>query len=190
VNDHDPKPLLYQFQSENDGEFEWWPLERGPEVWRIEIARRDSGNPRTITEFLQADHRRLDAIYADFRGDVDSGNMEEAAKKFREFDLGLRRHIQVEEDILFPVFEEKTGMTDAGPTFVMRMEHQEIKETMERILGNADSGDQAKAREGAEMLLQVLSEHNMKEEHILYPESDAFLMNAEREEVIKKAQTY
>jgi uncharacterized protein (DUF2249 family) len=39
VNDHDPKPLYYQFQAEHTGEFEWEYLERGPETWRVSIKK-------------------------------------------------------------------------------------------------------------------------------------------------------
>lgn len=39
VNDHDPKPLYYQFQAEHGGEFEWEYLESGPEVGRVRIGR-------------------------------------------------------------------------------------------------------------------------------------------------------
>ncbi len=39
VNDHDPKPLYYQFQAEHDGEFSWEYLENGPEVWQVRIGR-------------------------------------------------------------------------------------------------------------------------------------------------------
>ncbi|MGH3182879.1 MAG: DUF2249 domain-containing protein [Streptosporangiaceae bacterium] len=39
VNDHDPKPLRYQFEAENAGEFSWQYLEEGPEVWRVRIGR-------------------------------------------------------------------------------------------------------------------------------------------------------
>lgn len=39
VNDHDPKPLYYQFQAELTGQFEWNYLERGPEIWRVEIRK-------------------------------------------------------------------------------------------------------------------------------------------------------
>lgn len=39
VNDHDPKPLKYQFEAENAGEFSWEYLEEGPEVWRVRIGR-------------------------------------------------------------------------------------------------------------------------------------------------------
>lgn len=39
VNDHDPKPLYYQFQAERQGQFTWDYLEQGPEVWSVRIGR-------------------------------------------------------------------------------------------------------------------------------------------------------
>ena len=39
VNDHDPKPLEYQFAAVHAGEFTWEYLEQGPEVWRVRIGR-------------------------------------------------------------------------------------------------------------------------------------------------------
>jgi len=39
VNDHDPKPLRYQFEAEHDGRFTWEALEAGPTVWRVRIGR-------------------------------------------------------------------------------------------------------------------------------------------------------
>ncbi|HET9969349.1 MAG TPA: DUF2249 domain-containing protein, partial [Streptosporangiaceae bacterium] len=39
VNDHDPKPLRYQFEAEHTGQFTWEALVPGPEVWRVRIGR-------------------------------------------------------------------------------------------------------------------------------------------------------
>ena len=39
VNDHDPKPLFYQFQAERPGQVEWEYLEEGPETWRVRIGK-------------------------------------------------------------------------------------------------------------------------------------------------------
>ncbi|MBI5970961.1 MAG: DUF2249 domain-containing protein [Deltaproteobacteria bacterium] len=189
VNDHDPKPLLYQFQAEHDNEFEWWPLERGTEVWRVIIAKREAKDThRTVTDYLQTDHRRLDAIFERFSRAVKDGRWEEASKDFREFSLGLKRHIGVEEEILFPVFEEKTGMKDSGPTFVMREEHKDIKALLDSILSGTDAKNPAAVAKGMSALTNTLGDHNMKEEQILYPESDHFLSDAERSDVIKRAQ--
>lgn len=39
VNDHDPKPLLYQFMHERPDQCGWEYLESGPEVWRVQISK-------------------------------------------------------------------------------------------------------------------------------------------------------
>jgi uncharacterized protein (DUF2249 family)/hemerythrin-like domain-containing protein len=39
INDHDPKPLKYQFEAEHSGEFSWKYLTTGPEVWRVQIGK-------------------------------------------------------------------------------------------------------------------------------------------------------
>jgi len=41
VNDHDPKPLWYQFDAEYAGTFSWAYLDEGPEVWRVRIGRSE-----------------------------------------------------------------------------------------------------------------------------------------------------
>ena len=40
VNDHDPKPLYYQFLHERADQFTWDYLEQGPDVWRVAICRK------------------------------------------------------------------------------------------------------------------------------------------------------
>lgn len=40
INDHDPKPLYYQFSAEFEGKFEWEYLEEGPEIWRVSIGKK------------------------------------------------------------------------------------------------------------------------------------------------------
>lgn len=39
VNDHDPKPLRYQLEAEYPQQFSWTYMEKGPDVWRVEIGR-------------------------------------------------------------------------------------------------------------------------------------------------------
>ena len=39
VNDHDPKPLYYQFHAELPGRFGWTYLETGPDTWRVSITK-------------------------------------------------------------------------------------------------------------------------------------------------------
>lgn len=40
INDHDPRPLYYQMNAEQPGEFSWDYIENGPYVWRVRITKR------------------------------------------------------------------------------------------------------------------------------------------------------
>jgi len=76
VNDHDPKPLRYQFEAEHAGEFTWSTLEVGPLVWRVRIGRPgkpSDGAPTTLGRDLSASEldvrclphgQRHDSIFA------------------------------------------------------------------------------------------------------------------------------
>lgn len=41
VNDHDPKPLYYQFMAERPGQLGWEYLQEGPEVWRVRLTKQE-----------------------------------------------------------------------------------------------------------------------------------------------------
>lgn len=124
----------------------------------------------TVTTYYEKDHDRLDELFKNFR-QYKRIDFDKAKEFFKQFKLGLQRHIIWEEEILFPVFELKTGTTEAGPTQVMRMEHRMIGTYLEQIhdqvrLHNPDTDEEE------EKLLEVLSAHNQKEERILYPAID------------------
>lgn len=40
INDHEPRPLFYQFQAEYTDQFSWEYSENGPEIWRVAITRK------------------------------------------------------------------------------------------------------------------------------------------------------
>lgn len=42
INDHDPKPLYYQFMAERPGELGWEYLEEGPETWRVVLTKQQT----------------------------------------------------------------------------------------------------------------------------------------------------
>ncbi len=39
INDHDPKPLYYEFSAEKPGQFNWEYLEQGPDIWKVLITK-------------------------------------------------------------------------------------------------------------------------------------------------------
>lgn len=177
----DPAALLDELEEEEPGRFEWSHLEAGEEGARLEVRRRESAAPRTVTDFLQADHRRLDAIVPVVERLTGEGAFDEARARFSEFACGLGWHIDVEEQVLFPFFEAKTGMT-RGPTTVMRQEHVAIRAGMQRVLATLEAKDEAATHGAIAELTGVLSVHNMKEERMLYPMTDRAIESVEAQE--------
>jgi uncharacterized protein (DUF2249 family) len=39
INDHDPKPLRYQFEAEYKGQYEWEYEQEGPKDWMVKIKK-------------------------------------------------------------------------------------------------------------------------------------------------------
>ncbi|MCB0132538.1 MAG: DUF2249 domain-containing protein [Caldilineaceae bacterium] len=39
VNDHEPRPLYYQFLHERADQFTWAYLDEGPDIWRVQIGK-------------------------------------------------------------------------------------------------------------------------------------------------------
>lgn len=171
VNDHYPKPLLYQFQAEYPGAFEWNVLEAGPERYRVEICRRADASPRTVSDYLETDHRRLDDLLPALEAVNDAAGLAKAAGAFHEFACGLNQHIEAEERVLFPAFEELTRMK-VGPTIVMRAEHEEIRRLLDQASAALSAHDVAEFRRTLNRLTGMLMTHNVKEEQILYPMTD------------------
>lgn len=141
---------------------------------------------KTIMSFYAHDHDELDGYFKKFQ-ELKNKNYPEAKEYFKKFKSGLQRHIAWEEDILFPLFEEKTGMTDAGPTFVMRQEHRQIEQTLEALHKKVQRQDPQSDME-EQLLLGILSEHNFKEENILYPAIDDAASDEERRKVFDRME--
>jgi len=153
------------------------------------VTRRgaEPGARRGVAEALAWDHDRLDELEGKAFRLFAAGDAADARATWADFVFGLRRHIRFEEEILFPVFEEKTGFPSThGPTGVMRVEHREIERLIEAI-GRAFAGDGAALRLRSD-LHHVLGEHNMKEERMLYPGTDQCLDPEERDALVTRIQ--
>src|SRR3989304_2654546 len=135
----------------------------------------------TIMNFMAKDHDRLDSLFARFRN-IRNNDAKEAKNLFHEFKTGLQRHIVWEEEILFPFFEEKTGM-QGGPTEVMRNEHSQIKDFLAQIHNEIITGANEKITALENELLEVLTNHNQKEEGILYPWIDNSASETDTKEI-------
>jgi len=134
-------------------------------------------NSFVVQDVLEHDHHELDAEFSRFFAGLGRG--EWLSEPFATASEGLRHHIFVEEESLFPILCE-AGLI--GPVFVMLSEHGEIWQALDQIEACA-GGDFAGARAAFGVMRSVLEPHNSKEEQILYPASGQVLDAAGTETV-------
>lgn len=127
-----------------------------------------------ITSALQHHHKLCDGDFALAEEAAHKGDWAACAATHGKFRTGMLAHFSVEEEVLFPAFEQRTGMV-GGPTQVMRGEHVQMRD----LLRQMDEALAQKNADGfggaAETLLIMMQQHNMKEENILYPMCDQAL---------------
>ncbi len=80
-----------------------------------------------IQEYMTEDHRWCDELFALGEESVSQGNWDGAKQQTSEFISAMEHHFMMEEQVLFPAFEQRSGITE-GPTSVMREEHQQMRE--------------------------------------------------------------
>lgn len=128
----------------------------------------------SILEYMSEDHRRCDEQFVVTEQSVADKNWNQAASQFAEFSNALECHFRREERILFPQFERATGHRE-GPTEVMRMEHEQLREILKSMHATLEKHDVDGFLGSSETLLILMQQHNMKEEQILYPMLDNML---------------
>ncbi len=167
--------LLPGLQEKRWGQFDWRPLEEGPEVWLAELVRLEP-NPRnnTIIGFFSRDHHRCDTLYAEAENAANEDDTVAMARIGRRFLVAMHHHFRMEEEGLFPAFENRTGMRQ-GPTMVMRSEHEQMRGLMRQMDQAAETGNAGLMLKTGGTLLFVMQQHNVKEEQMLYPMAEANL---------------
>ena len=127
-----------------------------------------------ISEFLTADHRRCEALFEDAARAQGSGDWEGCRERLGAFRAALHAHLAAEEQVLFPAFDATTGIT-AGPTEVMRCEHEQMLERLGELDAALAARDAVRFAERAASLAGLMAAHGAKEENILYPACDEAL---------------
>jgi len=121
---------------------------------------------------MQRDHVLIDGILEGAAAAAAAGDF---AALERENELSLQRlalHIAMAERLLFPAFEERTGMSGGGPSAQMRAEHELMQGIFLQMRAAAGAKDAAAWQRASQALLEVLSPHNLKEEQMMYPMLD------------------
>ena len=124
-----------------------------------------------LSEALEREHHEVDAALAAFLAQLDAGQVDAAA--IAAALTALRRHIYLEEEILFPPLRTGARMMSI---FGMIRGHGEIWQTIDALAaGVADGADAETLRGHAAHLLELLTAHNKVEEPVIYPGADTDL---------------
>ncbi len=124
-----------------------------------------SVSSQVLSSFLVAQHREVDDLLTLMAA---SCGTPAAADLFNHLRRALEHHIALEEKVLFPAFEQRGG--PSGPIAVMRREHAVIRELLVPQASLLSDGAPCRAR--LAQLEAIMSQHNAKEEQVLYPMSD------------------
>lgn len=139
-----------------------------------------------LKTFLITDHKTCDGDFANFENAVYDGNMDAAKANFEKMAKEFEEHFSMEEKVLFPSFESKSGMS-CGPTEVMRREHEQMRFNIGMIKKALESNNKSQLLGLCESFNILVQQHNSKEEQILYTMCEQVLAN-ENDEIISKMQ--
>jgi hemerythrin-like domain-containing protein len=119
-----------------------------------------------IGEAFAHDHRRLERELEASAAHAGAGRWDEATAAFAGFRRGIERHMEVEEQVLFPAVEDGA---ETPLTAILRKGHRDLRVFFDEL------DDALKARDAEEFarivasMRALLERHDEKEEAELYP---------------------
>lgn len=144
----------------------------------------------SITAFMTADHHRISSLWEQTLAAIEREDFNALHTLSAEFLNGFRRHLRIEDDILFPAIEEKTGLQKTGPVWAMRMEHRDLERVLRRLeplLTVQELSTAIQAVDGETVNPSLLfRSHDGKEEAVLYPMADRTLGAQAAQEIVAR----
>jgi hemerythrin-like domain-containing protein len=125
--------------------------------------------------FFEQDHRDCDARWADVEELLDAGDIELAQAAWQKYDASMRRHLAMEDKVLFPAFEARSDATTASPVAALKLEHEQMEGLLDLIAEAIEAVDAEQAMDLGDTLLMLVQQHNAREEDMLYPEAEKLL---------------
>ncbi len=141
----------------------------------------------TITDLMVEDHHRIDRLFSETEALVSDLNWADAEIRFQQFMDAMAHHFLMEEQVLFPAFEERAGQSK-GPTQSMRMEHTQIRDFLNELSRAMAHHEREAYLSASETLRKFRQQHNVKEEQMLYRMADLSLA-LDAENIIQRMQS-
>src|SRR3989344_8860969 len=135
----------------------------------------------SVKEFMSNRNENIGNILREFSSVQDKNKI----KVLRKLKKMVERQIFLDEQIIYPVYENKMEMHVIGPTSTMREEHTLIKEFLDSMDKNIQKGEYDNSSKIQEDLNKVLMLHTQREESMLYGWIDSALEIKDIKNIIK-----
>lgn len=137
-----------------------------------------------ISSTFTSNHRHCDELFSRSEEYVQQHDWPQAKEMLTKFVEEMEGHFSKEESVLFPALEARAANA-MGPTQVMRMEHEDMRQLMADMQSDVEGQNADHYLGLSETMLIMMQQHNTKEENILYPMADNVLAD-DQEEILAR----
>ncbi len=138
--------------------------------------------------WLVHDHSLYEDILFRCQDSVEAGEWDDARQAFKELISHLKSHMAMEEEVLYPAYENKIP-SGTGPTASLREEHDQLVRLVSDMNHVFRSRDSAHVLECLGHLEAQMIKHHEKEEDIFLPMA-SIILDASKEEIIKQLNSF
>ncbi len=184
-NDHDPKPLYYQMLGERGNIFTWEYLEEGPQLWRIKITKKTTGEAEETLGELAAKDLRKAQVFKKYGLDFCCGGKKTVKEACAEKGIDVTL---VEKDLQQADNAPATAAARPLPfnewnldflaDYIVNTHHSYVKKVMPDLKAYSDKVARVHSGHHPELLeinrlvqetMKEMAEHTIEEETVLFP---------------------
>jgi len=141
---------------------------------------------KPISDFMKLHHKMLTVMLDEFRSSKKDTPKRE--RLFANFASLLEKHMIFEEEVLFPLFEGKTGTESLNKsTSTLRKDHKQVRDLAEKIKKMMNNNADTDKLENH--LVEILQEHEKTEFDIVYPWLDEAIGEDAAKAIIRGMKT-
>ncbi len=138
--------------------------------------------------WLVHEHALYEDLLARSQGAADTEDWETVDRVISELVTHLKRHMALEEEVLYPAFEA-TPHAPQGPTRALRDEHGNIVRLIRDTARVIRTRDSDHVHECLVELERLMIKHHEKEEDIFLPMA-SHILNASRDELLRRLEEF
>jgi iron-sulfur cluster repair protein YtfE (RIC family) len=138
--------------------------------------------------WLEHEHSLYEDLLWQCREEVETEEWEEVGLAFGKLVMLLKRHMALEEEVLYPAYEASPHAPQ-GPTTALREEHDNIVRLVQDIARLLKTRDSEHVLQSLVSLENQMIKHHEKEEDIFLPMA-GYILKDRRTELLRKLDEF